>query len=70
LCEREVWVGLGGKGKRVKQNQTDMMQLRRGCLQSVKISRRGGYLTVDLCSLEVKSFFIVPPLSLRVPHLQ
>jgi hypothetical protein len=31
----------------MKQNQTDM-QLRRGCLQSVKIRRRGGYLTARM----------------------
>ena len=32
----------------MKQNQTDMMQLRRGCLQRVEISRRGGYLTARM----------------------
>ncbi len=48
LCEREVRVGLGGKGKSVKQNQTDMMQLRRGGLQSVKIGRRGSCLTARM----------------------
>ncbi len=48
LCEREVRVGLGDKGKRVKQNQTDMIQLRRGGLQSVKIRRRGAYLTARM----------------------
>jgi hypothetical protein len=48
LCEREVRVGLGDKGKRVKQNQTDMMQLRRGCLQGVKISGRGRYLAARM----------------------
>jgi hypothetical protein len=29
----------------MKQNQTDMIQLRRGGLQSVKVRRRSGYLT-------------------------
>src|ERR1700745_2412165 len=48
LYEREVRVGLGGKGKRVKQNQTDMIQLRGGGLQSVKVRRRGGYLTARM----------------------
>jgi hypothetical protein len=48
LCERDVRVGLGGKGKRVKQNQTDMIQLRRDRLESVKVRRRGGYLTARM----------------------
>src|SRR5580704_16075618 len=48
LCERDVRVGLGGKGKRVKQNQTDMIQLRRGRLQSVKVRRRRGYFTARM----------------------
>ena len=48
LCEREGHVGLGGKGKRARQNQTDMIQLRRSGLQSVKIRRRGGYLTARM----------------------
>ena len=48
LCDRAVRVGLGGKGKRVKQDQTDMIQLRRSGLQSVKIRWRGGYLTTRM----------------------
>lgn len=48
LCQREIRVVLGSEGKRVKQNQTDMVQLRRGCLQGVKISRCGGYLTARM----------------------
>jgi hypothetical protein len=32
----------------MKQNQTKMMQVRRGCLQSMKTSRRGGYLTARM----------------------
>jgi len=48
LCEREIRAGLGGKGKRVKQNQTDMMQLRRGCFQSVKVRRSSGCLAARM----------------------
>ena len=48
LCERDIRIGLGGKGKRVKQNQTDMIQLRSGGFQSVKVRRRGGYLTARM----------------------
>src|SRR2546430_8442876 len=48
LCERVVRVSLGGKGKRVKQHQTDMIQLRRDGLQSVKVRRRSGHLTARM----------------------
>jgi hypothetical protein len=47
LCQREVRV-LYGRGKRVNQNQTDMMQLRRGCLQSVQISRCSCHLAARM----------------------
>jgi hypothetical protein len=47
LC-REERVGLGCQGKRVKQNQTNMMQLRRSRFERMKISRRGGYLTARM----------------------
>ena len=69
LCEREVRVGLGGKGERVKQNQTDTMQLRRGGLQSVKVRRRGGYLTARMGFRHVpalsRHFFTALPLGCR-----
>jgi hypothetical protein len=48
LCQREVRVGLRGRWKRVKQNQIDMMQLRRGCLQSMQISWCGCHLAARM----------------------
>jgi len=48
LCQREVRIGLRGRGKCVKQNQIDMMQLRRGCLQRVQISWCGCHLAARM----------------------
>jgi hypothetical protein len=48
LCQRAVRIGLSGEGKRVKQNQTEMIQWRRGCPQSVKLSRRSCCLATGM----------------------
>ena len=48
LCKRHVRISLGSKGKRVKQKQTDVIQLRRRGLQSVKVRWRSGYLTARM----------------------
>ena len=46
--EGDVRIGWGGKRKRVKQNGTDMIQLRRGGLQSMKVRGRRGRLTARM----------------------
>ena len=48
LDQREIRVNLRCVAKHVRQNQADVVQLRRGCRESVKISGRCGHLTTRM----------------------